>query len=383
MPVSSSPTRPSVAIVGAGVIGLGIAWRLASAGCRVEVFDRGTAGSGASRAAAGMLAAGVETEPGEDALLRLNLLSQGMWPAFAAELEAASGMSVDLRSEGTLVVALNADDVGRLRFNHRLQQEAGIDIRWLTGSQAREREPFLSPRVTAALFSPNDHQVDNRKLGHALLRAATKAGAVVRERCPVDRIAVEAGRAHGVVAGGTLHAADVVVLAAGAWSRLVEGLPDAERPQIRPIKGQMLALRMSPDEPLLRHVVWAPGAYLVPRLDGQLIVGATVEERGFDETMTAGGLLALLDGVWRVLPGVEELPVVETWVGFRPGSRDDAPILGPGRIGGLVLATGHHRNGILLTPITADAVSRAILTGTVPDEIAAFGPARFAVQEET
>jgi glycine oxidase len=180
------------------------------------------------------------------------------------------------------------------------------------------------------------------------------------------------------VVGGERRAADVVVLAAGAWSRELPGLPDAARPPVRPIKGQMLAVRMDPAAPLLRHVVWAPKAYLVPRGDGRLIVGATAEERGFDANLTAGGVLALLEGAWRALPGIEELPIDEMWVGFRPGSRDDAPILGPGSIDGLVYATGHHRNGILLTPVTADAVSEFVLGGRVPDVIAAFGPGRFA-----
>ncbi|HEV7368265.1 glycine oxidase ThiO [Arenibaculum sp.] len=377
-PPPAPGARPRVAIVGAGVIGLGIAWRLAAAGCAVAVFDRGAAGAGASHAAAGMLAAGVETEPGEDALLRLNLLSRSLWPGFAAEVEAASGIGVQLRTEGTLVVALTADDVGRLRFNHRLQQDAGVETHWLTGGEVRRREPYLSPSVSAALYSPHDHQVENRLLAAALRRAAEAAGARVHEHAEVGRVLVEGGRARGVAVGAQAHAADVVVLAAGAWSRRIEGVPDEARPPVRPIKGQMLALRMHEGEPLLRHVVWTPGVYLVPRLDGRLLVGATVEERGFDTTITAGGMLALLEGAWRTLPGIEELAIEETWVGFRPGSRDDAPVLGPTPVEGLVLATGHHRNGILLTPVTVDAVSRLVLDGTVPDGIAGFGLDRFA-----
>lgn len=377
-PIPASPARPRVAIIGAGVIGLGIAWRLAGAGCPVDVFDRGAAGAGASHAAAGMLAAGVETEPGEAALLRLNLLSRSLWPAFAAEVEAASGIDVQLRTEGTLVVALNADDVGRLRFNHRLQQEAGVETHWLTGGEARRREPYLNPSVPAALYSPHDHQVENRRLAVALHRAAEAAGARIHEHAEVGRVLVEGGHARGVAVGADTHPADVVVLAAGAWSRRIEGLPEEARPPVRPVKGQMLALRMPDGEPLLHHIVWTPGVYLVPRLDGRLLVGATVEERGFDTSMTAGGMLALLEGAWRALPGIEELAIEETWVGFRPGSRDDAPVLGPTPVDGLVLATGHHRNGILLTPVTVDAVSRLVLDGTVPDTIAGFGLDRFA-----
>jgi glycine oxidase len=182
----------------------------------------------------------------------------------------------------------------------------------------------------------------------------------------------------GVVrADGTKVAADVVVLAAGAWSRAIAGLAPELRPPVRPIKGQMLALRMDPAAPLVNHVVWAPGAYLVPRLDGRLLVGATVEEKGFDGSLTAGGLLTLLEAAWRAIPAVEELPIEETWVGHRPGSRDDAPILGPAPLGGLVYATGHYRNGILLTPVTADAVARMVLDGVVDPALRPFGIERF------
>jgi glycine oxidase len=167
-------------------------------------------------------------------------------------------------------------------------------------------------------------------------------------------------------------------LAAGAWSREIGGIPPSHLPPVRPIKGQMLALRMDPEKPLLRHVMWLPrGEYLVPRLDGRLVVGATVEERGFDDTVTAGGLLALIEGAWRAVPAIEELAVAETWVGFRPGSRDDAPILGPSGIDRLVMATGHHRNGILLTPITADLISAYLLKGRLPESVRPFTAERF------
>ena len=176
---------------------------------------------------------------------------------------------------------------------------------------------------------------------------------------------------------GDFHHADTTVLAAGAWSRAIPGLPDLARPPVRPVKGQMAALRMDPDEPLLRHVVWTPSVYLVPRRDGRLVIGATVEERGFNTDLTAGGVMSLIEGAWRTLPGIEELPIDELWVGFRPGSRDDAPILGPSGLDGLVLATGHHRNGILLTPVTADAISDHILTGRTAEVIRPFGLDRF------
>jgi glycine oxidase len=369
---------PTVDIIGAGVIGLGIAWRLAARGAAVMVFDKGAAGAGASHAAAGMLAACAEAEPGEDALVTLGRESQARWPAFAAELEQASGVDVGLRSEGTLVLALTADDQARLNHQLVFQQQLGLPLQWISAAETRRREPHLAGKLAGAVFSPEDTQVDNRKLSAGLRIAAESAGAAIHEHRPVSAISSHAGRVDGVVlADGTKTAADVVVLAAGAWSRSIAGVPADLRPPVRPIKGQMLALRMDAAAPLLNHVVWAPGAYLVPRRDGRLIIGATVEEKGYDTALTAGGLLTLLEAAWRAVPAVEELPIDEMWVGHRPGSRDDAPILGAGPLEGLIYATGHHRNGILLTPITADAIARLVLDGAAEAVIRPFGIERF------
>ncbi|HYG91617.1 MAG TPA: glycine oxidase ThiO [Azospirillum sp.] len=374
---SSSGRSLSVAVIGAGVIGLGIAWRLAAAGARVAVFDQGAAGHAASHAAGGMLAACIETEPGEEWMLPLNRESQLRWPAFTRELEAYTGQSVELRTEGTLVIGHTADDMARLRFLHEFQIGLGLPIELLSGAETRKREPYLQPGVAGALYSREDHQVENRKLASALHAAVLKAGGRVHENTKVTRVELRGGRATGVWIGDALHEADVVVLAAGSWSRGIEGLPASARPPVRPIKGQMLSLRMDPANPLLRHVLWTPTGYMVPRLDGRLLVGATSEERGFDTTLTAGGIFSLLEGAWRAIPGVAELPIDEMWVGFRPGSRDDAPILGFGDVEGLVYATGHHRNGILLVPVTADAIARLILTGETDPAVAAFGIQRF------
>ncbi len=368
---------PSVAIIGGGVIGLSIGWRLAAAGATVDIFERGEAGRAASWAAAGMLAAGVETEPGELGLLALNQRSQSLWPGFAAELEAATGNPIGYRTEGTLAVALTRDDVAQLRYTYEFQCAQGVALEWLSGTEVRRREASLHPAVAAAVFSPADHQVDNRRLVTALRRAFVISGGRLHEHIYISAVETIGNRVTGLRVGDTVHHADVVVLAAGAWSRDIAGLPRSARPPVRPIKGQMLALRMDKSEPLLRHVVWTPKVYLVPREDGRLIVGATVEERGFDDALTAGGILALLEGCWRALPGVEELPIDELWVGFRPGSRDDAPILGRCEVDGLVLATGHHRNGILLTPVTADSIARYILTGEIEAAIRPFAIDRF------
>jgi glycine oxidase len=369
---------PTFVVVGAGVIGLSVAWRLAQRGAAVTVLDKGAAGARASHAAAGMLAICAEAEPGEEQLIALGRASQALWPDFAREVEQAAGVAVDLRRDGTLVVALTADDQARLRHRLDFQNSLDLPVEWISGAEARRREPHLAPGIAGAVFSRDDHQVDNRKLVAALRVAAATAGVAIREHNAVDRILVAGGHAVGVALadGRELHA-DGVVLAAGAWSRRIDGLPPDVRPPVRPVKGQMIALRMDPDAPLLTHVVWAPNIYLVPRRDGRLILGATVEEKGFDATLTAGATLALLEAAWRVLPGIEELPIDDMWVGHRPGTHDDAPILGPGPVEGLSYATGHYRNGILLTPVSADAIARLMLDGVVDPVIAPFGIERF------
>ncbi len=371
---------PEVVIIGGGIVGLGAAWRLAQAGASVTVFDKGAAGSGASHAAAGMLGGCAEAEPGEEMLTRLGRLSQGLWPAFAEELKAASGIDVDLRTEGTLLAAVTADDRAKLQHHLHLQKALDLPVQWLSAAEARQLEPHLTPNLHGAIHVPQDHQADNRKLAAALKVAAERVGVTLREHTPVAEVMLSGSRIAGVrLTSGEEVAADTVVLAAGAWSRTIEGLPKDQRPPVRPIKGQMLALRMDPAAPLLTHVVRGAGIYLVPRRDGRLIVGATTEEKGFDTELTAGGMLALLEAAWRLIPAIEELSLGESWVGHRPGSRDDAPILGNGPVAGLVYATGHHRNGVLLAPVTADAVRDIALGRDIAPLISAFGFERFGI----
>ena len=378
MSASTAPSsRPNVIIVGAGVIGLSIGWRLAQAGAAVTLFDKGGAGGGASHAAAGMLAACVEAEPGEQHLLALGRASQALWPSFDAELQEAAGATVGLRREGTLVAALTEDDRARLQHHLAFQRSLDLPLEWLSAVEVRTREPHLAPGILGAVWSPEDHQVDNRLLAAALRVAAVGAGATLHEQVAVDRVVHAGGHVDGVMVAGSLHRADIVVLAAGAWSRDVEVAPPLARLPVRPVKGQMLALRMDCAAPLLRHVLRVPDVYLVPRHDGRLIIGATVEEKGFNRDVTAGAHLALLEGAWRVLPAIEELPIDEAWVGFRPGSRDDAPILGAGPVDGLIYATGHYRNGILLTPITARVIADLVLHGWVDPLIRPLGVDRF------
>jgi len=375
-PIAARTAPPAVAIIGGGVIGLSIGWRLRQAGCPVTIYERGAAGKGASWAAAGMLAAGIEAEPTEEKLFELGRYSQALWPGFAAELEAATGLGVGYDPTGTLVCAFTRDQAAKLQRGIEFQSRLGGVFDWLTGRAARELEPGLAPNLVAAVLSRHDHQVDNRLLGAALEAAFRRSGGrlLTGTEAALD---IEAGRVRGIIAGEMRHDADIVVLAAGPWSRLVAGLPPGAAPPVRPLKGQMLALAMPPAAPLIRHVVWGANCYLVPRADGRLLVGATTEERGFDTAMTAGGVLGLLDDAWRTLPGIEELAIQEMWTGFRPGSPDDMPILGPSAIDGLVFATGHHRNGILLTPATAQLVADYVLSGQVDARMAAFGMDRF------
>lgn len=376
-PARPISTKQHVAIIGAGIMGMSIAWRLAQAGVAVTLFDRHRAGSGATHAAAGMLAAGLEGEPGEEWLHPLCDASQRLWPDFARELAEESGLDLGYRNEGTLSVALSRDDAARLRQDLARLTALGCDLVWADSRELRRREPYLNPAVVGGLISARDHQVDNRMTAAALAAVLARRGVTIHQEVPVA-LATAGGRAVGVRSGDRLHEADVVVLAAGAWSAEVDGVPTGARPPVRPCKGQMMALAMDPAAPLLNHVVWGPGTYLVPRRDGRLILGATVEEKGFDTTMTAGGVLSLLHAAWRVLPGIEELPILESWVGFRPRARDDAPLLGPtAALPGLIHASGHHRNGILLTPATADLIARCILEGAMPELGRAYSPDRF------
>jgi glycine oxidase len=375
-------TALRVAIIGGGVCGLGVGWKLAQAGAQVTIFERGEPARGATWASAGMLAPQMELRPEEEQITLLGRESLRRWRRFAAELEEAAGISIDYRDEGTLLVALDRDAAEQLRFLHRHQSELGLPVQWLSAYEAHRLEPHLSRRAVAALFSQEDHQVDPRRLGEALVQAFVRAGGQLCAHSPVERVLTDNSlqKVTGVRVCGEDIPADAVLLAAGAWSGLIEGLPAEVRPPVRPVKGQMLAVQQ-PQPPVLGHCVWAMDArqfvYLAPKSDGRVLVGATVEEAGFDTQITAGGLLDLLRLAWETLPAIYDLPVVETWAGLRPGSRDNAPILGKTPIAGLYMATGHYRNGILLAPVTAEDVAQVILTGETPEAIRPFGMERF------
>ncbi|MFP4596792.1 MAG: glycine oxidase ThiO [Persicimonas sp.] len=375
--VDSSEVASPTAIIGAGAVGLSIAWKLALAGHDVRVFERGEPGYGSSRAAAGMLAPTTEVKFGEGALLRLQQRSLERFGDFVGELEAASGVDVDYRDDGALVVALEPDDTRALDRVLAYQRELGLDARRLSGEQAREIEPHLAPSVHSAVLCPGDHQVDAWKLVDALVIALETAGGEVWNGCAVEAVEQDQGRVCGLRLSddGRVDASTVIV-AAGAWSGAIEGIPELQRPVVRPVRGQALSL-MSEDTPLCSHVIRAPDAYLCPKADGSLVVGATMEERGFDARQTAGGVFELLRGAWRAMPGIYDLEFRDTWTGFRPMSLDDAPLMGPSSVDGLWMACGHGRHGILLSAITADVMAQAVEEGKMPEGYEVFGPQRF------
>jgi glycine oxidase len=324
-----------------------------------------------------MLAPVTEAGYREEALLRLGLASVQRWPAFAADVEAASGTPVGLRTAGTLVVGFDEDDVRELTALHAFQTELGLAAERLTPRESRRREPSLTPRVRGGLLVAGDHSVDGRALHAALLRAAEDTGVrLVRDR--VTALRVDGGRAAGLeTAGGASVVAGSVVLALGAHSGRLPGVPPLP---VRPVKGQILRLAGATDllEGTVRALVRGRQVYLVPYAGDRLIVGATTEDRGFDPTVTAGGVHDLLHDAIDVVPGISELELVETLARWRPGTPDNAPLLGPGPLPGLVLATGHHRNGVLLTPVTAEVTAELLATGRLPELAASFTADRFA-----
>jgi glycine oxidase len=376
---------PDVLIVGGGLIGLAIAWRASALGLRVTVADPHP-GEGASWAAAGMLAPVSEAHFGEEALTRLHLASAEAYPAFIEELEAETGAGCGYRRCGALVVGFDADDMRVLDDLAQLQRRLGLAFDRLSGRACRELEPMLAPAVSGGLHVPGDHQVDNRRLVRALIAAVERRATLLRRR--VAGVVIASGRVEGVTLDdGSSLAAPAVVLAAGCWSRDLAGLPSHLLPPVRPVKGQILRLQGPVEPPLfggtIRWLTQGSPGYVVPRASGEIVVGATAEERGFDTEVTVGGVLQLLRDAYQVVPGITEAVLAESRAGLRPGSPDNAPLIGVTEVDGLVIATGHHRNGVLLTPITARAVAALLATGEADPAVAGFAPGRFRVPVTT
>jgi len=388
--------------VGGGVIGLASAWRAAQAGAKVAVLERAEPPAGATNVAAGMLAPVGELTFGERGLLEMTLASGAMWTDFAAEVEAAGGEGTGYEQCGALHVALDRDEAGELRREHDLQREHGLEAEWLTPRQCRALEPGLVPTFIGGVLAASEASVDPRRLALALAAALREAGGELRtgtevvdglwdgERLVGVRTAPTAAEPHDALPAyaskrreDDVHA-DTVVLCSGAWSGQTPWLPEEARPSVRPVKGETVELRPREGEPApAARIVASERVYLVPRPDGRLIVGATQEERGFDTVVTAGGVHELLREAYRVLPDVAEMEFAGAIAGLRPGTPDNLPIVGRGPVDGLVLATGHFRNGILLTPLTAAAVAATLAGAEPPAAIAGADPARSSLVRNT
>jgi len=391
----STPARhvtADVLVIGGGVIGLGIAWRAAQRGFQVIAADPAP-GQGASRAAAGMLTPIAEAAYAERELFALGQDSLRRYPAFTAELTELTGRPTGFRPSGTLQVGYDCDDMAVIEEFRILQESFGVHPEPLTGRECRDAEPMLDPAVRGGLLAADDGSVDPRLLVSALLAAAEQAGVRLIRQAAAE-ITMSRDRAGGgTLADGTTVSAPWVVLAAGWQSAAVAGLPAGSVPPVRPVKGQILRLRSTPAtlaaglrpgllRRTVRGVVRGSTVYLVPRESGELVVGATQEDLGADTTVTAGGVWELLRDARLLVPGITELELAEAVAGLRPGTPDNAPVIGPSQLPGLVLATGHFRAGVLLTPVTADAICDYLQAERLPPAVSPFAAARFARQDQ-
>jgi len=376
MSQATSRAASDVAIIGGGIMGSAIALRLAQRGIAVTVIERGIPGAEASSAAAGILGPQMEAE-GPGPLLELGLKSRALYPALAAELRELTGIDVGYDRSGVLAVAFDEAGEAALSARRAWQLGRGLRVDSLSGEAVRAREPALGPAVRAALAFNDDAQVVARELARAFSQAAAGAGARFLTGRYVRRVVIASDAVTGVELDGDVLPAGVVVVAAGSWSGLVEGA-GVPPTVVRPARGQLVSIETRP--PLFRHVVSAPGGYLVPRRDGTVLAGSTVEMAGFRKEVTVGGLAGILTMARTVIPALADAPVTGSWSNFRPFTEDHLPVLGATRVRGLVLATGHFRNGILLAPITAQAIAELIATGQAPIDLAPFAIERFAMR---
>ena len=365
-------------VVGGGVIGLASAWRAAQRGARVCVLEAGRPGAGATGVAAGMLAPVGEATWREEALLAFNLESRRRWPAFVEDLEQISGVEAGFAQHGALHTALDRDEAESLRRHFDLQRELGLESEWLTGGECRKLEPGLATAVRGGAHVPGDASVDPRQVAVGLLGALDRGGIAVHAEVRVTSAERSDGTWRLQTAGGQTFSGAVLVLAAGCWSGQLDWIPPESRPPVRPVKGEVVTLRGSAEEPACERIVGADRVYIVPRSDGRLILGATVEEKGFDTTVTAGGVHELLREAYRMIPEIAELELAETTAGLRPGTPDNSPLIGPAATEGLLVATGHFRNGILQAPLTAECIAALLAGEEPPVDLASFSPQRFA-----
>jgi len=372
--MSTETTKTDVAVVGGGIMGCSVALRLAQRGVSVTVVERAIPGAEASSAAAGMLAPQTEADrPGP--MLSFGLRSRALYPALADELRDATGIDIAYQRSGVLAVTFDEDGERALAARGAWQRAAGLAAELLGADAAHAREPALGPGVRAALCYPDDAQVNPAALARAFSQAAASAGARFLQGRYVRRVATASGAVTGLELDGEILPAGAVVLAAGSWSGLVDGggVPSTV---VRPARGQLVAIETRP--PLFRHVLSVHGrGYLVPRRDGTVVAGSTVEMVGFRKEVTVGGLAGILALARDLVPALADAPVLSTWSNFRPYTEDQLPVLGATAVRGLYLATGHHRNGILLAPATADAVARLITQGDAGVDLTPFSVERF------
>lgn len=368
-------TQFDVAIVGGGIIGCAIAWRLGLAGLRVVVIERGEIGREASWAAGGMLAPLAEANQ-VDAFFELAVISRAMYADFARELYQTTGIDIEYRTEGTLYLALSDADEEELEHRWQWQHEAGLNLKKLTAEYVRKLEPSLTPKLRWALKFPDDHQVDNRRLMLALEVAARKAGVEFWTQTEVTDIAIFNSQVSMLVTTRGEVQTNIAILAAGCWSGVLRlNERTMQCPLVEPVRGQMIALKMP--LPPLQHVVYSHTGYLVPRLGNYVIAGSTTENVGFDKRVTAGGIASIIDRAVEIAPILAQQALTETWAGLRPKTKDEWPILGTDpKINGLLYATGHYRNGILLTPITAQVMSDLVIRGESRINLAPFNISR-------
>ncbi|HEY2071750.1 MAG TPA: glycine oxidase ThiO [Rhizomicrobium sp.] len=361
-----------IVIIGAGIAGLSLGWRLAQSGAKVTVLERAQPGQGATIASAGLIAPTSENDDEDNALSRFSRASAALWPAFAAEVEEVSRHRIGFHAEGTLLIAKSDADAQRLA--NRAKGVSGA--RLLNTAEARAMEPMLDEGIAGALFDPDEAQVDNRAVGLALARAFIRAGGSLQANEAVVRLEVEKGKVLGAVTPFGVHRADAYVLAAGAWTGRIDGMPAEIVPPIVPVKGEMIALAPNAGGVVPGHVIWGNGVYLVPR-HGQIFVGATSSRSGFDTSLTDEAANWLRSGAEGLMPLLAGWSQAEHWAGLRPGTPDDLPIVGETAVEGIYVAGGQFRNGILLAPAMAEALRSLILERRASIDISAFDSRRF------
>lgn len=378
----ASAAGSDVIVVGGGLIGCAIALRLAQHKMQVRVFDRGEPGAEASSAGAGMIAPQGETvEP--DGFYSLCAASRDLYPNFVAEVEELAGQPVEFRRDGALMAALDEHEAGELGRIYNGQTRFGLAVEKLSGEEVRRRLPQISPQVLGGLFFAGDHWLNNELLMFALHKACSRAGVIFHTHSPVARFNGQGGRMQSIEIESKprpdplVYSADYFVLAAGAWSGNLAASLNLPLP-IKPCRGQMIEFEGAADFPF---VLRAAHFYCVPRSGGRLIAGSTMEDSGFEKAVTADGLLSILERARRLVPFIAGLRFRRAWAGLRPDTADHWPILGCGPWSNLAFATGHFRNGILLTPITAQLIAELIVTGSAPGALQPYSPLRFHVNE--